>query len=104
MDYTEVILAVIGLCTTVVTVIVVPWIKSKIDNEKLQKNIALIDQYVKAAEQLLGAKTGEEKKNLVISLLKSKGVVVDENMEAIIEASVYSLGKIADAVTEEISK
>jgi len=104
MDYTEIIVSAIGLCTLIVTAIVVPFIKSKIDDSKLAKNVSLVYQYVKAVEQLCGAGGGAEKKAKVIQMLKNAGVIVDENLETIIEAAVYSLNEIVSAATTTSDK
>lgn len=99
MNNTEVIVALIGFCTTVITAFLVPWIKAKTDSKKFENLRTLINGYVDAAEQLLGAGTGQKKKELVVSWLTKNGITVDNNVNAIIEAAVYSLNKIIDEVT-----
>ena len=98
MNYTEIILAVIGLLATVITSLIVPLLNAKLKNEKLANAIAKIDKYVEAAQQIFGTGSNEAKKEMVITLLESEGITVDASLNAIIEASVYSLIKIADQI------
>ena len=47
---------------------------------------------VKAAEQIYGSKTGQDKKEYVVSFLRSKGITFDINeVSALIESEVYKL-------------
>ena len=47
---------------------------------------------VKAAEQLFGSKTGQQKKDYVVAFLLSKGIVFDvDEVTALIESEVYRL-------------
>ncbi len=52
MDYTQIISAVIALISALVSAFLIPWIKTKIDADKLQTIRAYVEIGVKAAEQL----------------------------------------------------
>lgn len=75
----------------------VPWLK-----EKHLHNI--VKNFVQAAEKLAesGAISKESKKDKVIELLESKGITVDDTVNAFIESCVKELDVITSVVYEEI--
>ena len=92
MDYTQIISAVIALISALVSAFLIPWIKTKIDADKLQTIRAYVEIGVKAAEQLYDAKDGPEKKAYVLSFLAEKGITFDsEVVDKLIEATVLQL-------------
>lgn len=92
IDYTELIQAFIALLATIITTFLIPYIKKKFSIETLEELKKWVGVAVNAAEQLYGSKTGQQKKDYVISFLLSKGIVFDETeVEAMIEAEVYKL-------------
>ena len=99
IDITQIVIALIGLLSTILTGFAVPWLKSKIDinNGKVTENQAymiklVINTAVKAAEQLYNSDAGKEKKAYVIDLLKEQGIDVDlPEIDAAIEAAVLEL-------------
>ena len=92
IDYTDLIQAIISLLAVVITGFLVPYLKTKISKEKFEKLKDLVSVAVKAAEQLYGSKTGQQKKEFVISFLISKGINFDvDEVTALIESEVYKL-------------
>ena len=92
MDYTQIIAAVIALISALVSAFLIPWIKTKIDADKLQTVQAYVEIGVKAAEQLYAASEGDKKKEYVISFLEGKGIKFDvETVDKLIEAAVLQL-------------
>jgi len=92
MDYTQIISAVIALISALVSAFLIPWIKTKIDADKLQTIRAYVEIGVKAAEQLYDATDGPEKKAYVLSFLAEKGITFDsEVVDKMIEATVLQL-------------
>lgn len=92
MDYTQIISAVIALISALVSAFLIPWIKTKIDADKLQTVRAYVEIGVKAAEQLYTASEGDKKKAYVISFLAGKGIKFDvETVDKLIEAAVLQL-------------
>lgn len=91
-DFTPIFEAIITIVSLVLTGIVIPYIKQRIGEEKTENLKKWVSVGVKAAEQIYGSKTGQQKKEYVVSFLLSKGIVfnVDE-VEAMIEAEVYKL-------------
>ena len=92
MDYTQIISAVIALISALVSAFLIPWLKMKIDADKLQTVRAYVEIGVKAAEQLYTAAEGDKKKAYVISFLAGKGIKFDvETVDKLIEAAVLQL-------------
>lgn len=92
MDITKIIVAVIGLLSTLLTVFLAPYLKTKLDSEKLKKLGELAKTFVLAAEQLIGKEKGEQKKALVQGWLKEKGYDVSlDEVNSAIEAAVKEM-------------
>lgn len=99
MDVTRIVVALIGLLSTLITSFLIPLIKSKIDSNKADKIVYWINVAVNAAEQLFPESgSGECKKeyvnDFVNSVFNKLGMSVDEQVISnMIEASVFNLGK-----------
>lgn len=92
IDYTELLQAIIALLATLITTFVIPLIRKKLTAEKTEELKKWVGVAVKAAEQLYGSKTGQQKKEYVLNFLLEKGVVFDASeVVAMIEAEVYKL-------------
>ncbi len=92
IDYTEIISGIITVLSAVVTTFLIPYLKEKLSQEKLQKLNYWVKIACQAAEQIYGSKTGKQKKEYVVSFLLSKGIVVDiDEVTALIESEVYKL-------------
>lgn len=92
IDYTELLQAIIALLATLITTFLIPYINKKLSAEKVEELRKWVEIAVHAAEQLYGSKTGQQKKEYVISLLNSKGIKFDvDDVEAMIEAEVQKL-------------
>lgn len=92
MDYTQIISAVIALISALVSAFLIPWLKTKIDANKLQTIKTYVEIGVKAAEQLYAATDGEEKKGYVINFLAEHGIRFDvSTIDQLIEAAVLQL-------------
>lgn len=92
----KIILAVIGLLGTIITVILVPYLKSK-TTEKQRDNIyTIVTLAVSAAEQIyFKPGEGKKKKEYVINYLSSKGIKLTiEDLNIFIEAAVKELNLI----------
>lgn len=92
IDYTQIIQAILALMATLITTFLIPYINKKLSAEKVEELQKWVEIAVHAAEQLYGSKTGQQKKDYVISLLNSKGIKFDvDDIEAMIEAEVQKL-------------
>ena len=100
-DYTFIFELIITLISTVISCFIIPQLKNKLNEEKRQKLLYWTGVAVKAAEQLFGSKTGQQKKEYVVAFLLSKGIVFDvDEVTALIESEVYKL----TAETQEKSR
>ena len=77
----------------------VPWLKEKRIYETIKK-------LVKAAEKMAESNMIEkvDKKVTVVKLLQDKGIVVTEEIDALIESAVKELDIIVDTTITEIKK
>lgn len=93
IDITSIVNAVIALLAAVVSTFLVPWIKGKVEAQKLEKIMDWVTIAVSAAEQIYNESgMGEKKKQYVLDFLEDKGLTVDINsVDAMIEAAVYGL-------------
>ena len=86
MDYTQIISAVIALISALVSAFLIPWLKTKIDADKLQTLRTYVEIGVKAATD------GAAKKAYVVNFLAEKGIQFDvETIDKLIEAAVLQL-------------
>ncbi len=92
IDYTELIQALIALVSVLITTFLIPLLKKKLSAENLEELKKWVSIAVNAAEQLYGSKTGQQKKEYVLSFLMEKGIVFDAaEVATMIEAEVYKL-------------
>ena len=64
IDLTPIVEAIVALVAAVITAFVIPWLKGKIDADKLEEIELWVTVAVEAAEQLyVGSGRGAEKKN-----------------------------------------
>jgi len=84
MDITPIIEAVLALAATVVTVIVIPYIRSKTTAQQQAEINGWVRIAVSAAEQIyVGSGRGQEKKAYVINWLAEHGVTVAQFGQAV---------------------
>ena len=93
IDITPIVNAVIMLAAALITTFLVPWIKGKVDEQKLDKMLRWVEIAVEAAEQIYKESgMGEKKKQYVLNFLKSKCYAIDtESVDAMIESVVYGI-------------
>lgn len=92
IDLTPVLQAVVSLSATVITVIFIPYIKSKVSAQKQEQLQLWAKIGVAAAEQVYAAGSGEQKKRYVLNFLESQGFKVDANtLSTLIESEVKHL-------------
>ena len=96
-DFTQLMEGIISLASVLITAVLVPFIKSKMDNTKQATMAEWVKVAVSAAEQIYnGPGRGEEKKDYVLDFLFNKGFRFDVEsvnvaIDALIEASVREL-------------
>ena len=96
----EIILAIIGLLSAILTGVLVPYYRSK-TTEKQRDNIyTIVRLAVQSAEQIFfQAGSGERKKEYVLTYLNNKGIKIDkEDLDIFIEAAVKELNLIQEGL------
>lgn len=93
LNITEIVVAIIGLAASVITTVVVPYIKQKANSETYSQIQFWTTIAVEAAEMIYNQSgKGAEKKAYVLQFLQSKGFKVDEDsLDKVIEAAVLEL-------------
>ena len=105
MDVTQLVIMIIGLCVALCTAVVIPALRNKYGQDKIDKALATIETYksiaeiaVKAAEQMGltmgwdGQKKLQEAMDYAEKKLVDMGIVYDETaLRKEIEAAVYAI-------------
>lgn len=93
VDITKIVLGILTILAGIAEIYIIPWIKTKIENEKLVKIIDTIDTLVAAAEQIAerDGYNSAWKKQHVKEILEKNGYTVDETIDDFIEAAVIRL-------------
>lgn len=97
IDLMPVITGVITLVSALLTVFAVPYVKSALSADKLERLSTWVKVFVHAAEQLfIGSGRGREKLQYVADMLRKKGYTIDvddttDAVRAMIEAAVLEL-------------
>lgn len=104
IDFTNIFELILSIVSVIVSCFLIPWLKEKLSAEKLNKLVTLVRIAVEAAEQMYDSGTGQQKKEYVMQFLLSKGIVFDEEeIDAIIESSVFQLPEWLEAQLVEES-
>lgn len=93
IDITSVVVAVIGLLSTIVTAVLVPYFKSKTTREQRDNIYFWAKIAVEAAEKIYkDAGQGKAKKEFVKQFLADHGIVLDEaQVDVVIESAVLQM-------------
>ena len=96
IDLTPIVQAIIAIVVTVASMYLIPFIKSKVENEKLSQIIMWIETLVACADQIYERHQGAEKKAYVIERINA--ILAQHNLhldlraiEDLIEAAVLKL-------------
>lgn len=96
-DVTFIILKlVVSVCAVLVTVYLIPYIKTLREDKRYAQALDIVQTAVKAAEQSLKNETGEFKKSEVLSFvcqwLEKNGVKIEmSQLDRLIECAVYQM-------------
>lgn len=92
-DYTLLFEGVLTILFALVTMYVIPWIKTKVSAEELTEIIKRVKIAVQAAEMIYKESgMGEAKKAYVRTFLEDKGIRYDERqIDSMIESAVLEL-------------
>ena len=108
LDLTKLAQAVISLAAGIVSLYLVPWLRSKLTNEQLSKAKSWVQIAVFAAEKLYGAGNGDKKLAYAEEILRKHGIRLDTaTLKAMIDAQIKEMENmepfyLADAKVEMI--
>lgn len=92
----EVLRLIVLLAVFVVTCYIIPWMRGKIGQDRLDAVTGWVNTAVLMAQQVYYAKTGAERKAIVVDLLKdilmAKNISIsDRQLDMLIEAAVKAM-------------
>lgn len=98
----EILKIIFAICSVLITVYLVPYIKAKLSDAKYENLLAVVDTAVRAAEQVFhkGEKKGPIKKAEVLKFMhewleKNKIKITEEQLSQLIECCVWDLNQEA---------
>lgn len=93
MDITQIVVALIGLLSAVVTGFLIPVLRSKLTDHQQMVFTSVVKAGVYAAEQIFGADgIGKEKRHFVEKYLQEKGYEINnDDVDIAIESAVKEL-------------
>ena len=92
LDLTKLAQAVISLAAGIVSLYLVPWLRSKLTNEQLSKAKSWVQIAVYAAEKLYGAGNGDQKLAYAEEILRKHGIRLDTaTLKAMIDAQIKEM-------------
>ena len=102
MDMTNIVAALIGLLFTIITTFIIPWVNTKIKNERVKTAINVAIQVVQAAQELnitgelekMGLSKAEYAWSEAKKALSAKNISIDDDeLKAYIKSAVTELRK-----------
>lgn len=92
VDITPIAGVLVSLAFTFASVMIVPWLRSKLDAQEMETLLRWAEIGVAAAEQIYAMNEGKQKKRYVQGFLESKGYTFNAvDIENAIEAAVLRL-------------
>ena len=109
LDLTQLAQTIISLAAGIVSLYLVPWLRSRLTNEQLTKVKSWVQIAVYAAEKLYGAGNGDQKLAYAEEILRKHGIRLDmATLKAMIDAQIKEMENmepfyLADAKVEMIA-
>ena len=92
LDLTQLAQTIISLAAGIVSLYLVPWLRSKLTNEQLSKAKSWVQIAVYAAEKLYGAGNGDRKLAYAEEILRKHGIRLDTaTLKAMIDAQIKEM-------------
>ena len=109
LNLTQLAQTIISLAAGIVSLYLVPWLRSRLTNEQLTKVKSWVQIAVYAAEKLYGAGNGDQKLAYAEEILRKHGIRLDmATLKAMIDAQIKEMENmepfyLADAKVEMIA-
>ena len=92
---------IVGIVSIVLTGVIIPLIKSKLDTDKLKKAQFIVREAVQAAEQIFEHGDNDRKYEYVVACLEKAGIKLKkETVEMFIESAVRVMKEFAEISAE----
>lgn len=92
---------IVGIVSIVLTGVIIPLIKSKLDTDKLKKAQFIVREAVKAAEQIFEHGDNDRKYEYVVACLEKAGIKLKkETVEMFVESAVRAMKEFAEISAE----
>ena len=92
---------IVGVVSIVLTGVIIPLIKSKLDTDKLKKAQFIVREAVQAAEQIFEHGDNDRKYEYVVACLAKAGIKLKkETVEMFIESAVRAMKEFAEISAE----
>lgn len=92
---------IVGIVSIIVTSIIIPLAKSKLDADKLKKAQFIVREAVQAAEQIFEHGDNDRKYEYVVACLEKAGIKLKkETVEMFIESAVRAMKEFAEISAE----
>ena len=92
---------IVGVVSIVLTGVIIPLIKSKLDTDKLKKAQFIVREAVQAAEQIFEHGDNDRKYEYVVACLEKAGIKLKkETVEMFIESAVRAMKEFAEISAE----
>ena len=92
---------IVGIVSIVLTGVIIPLIKSKLDTDKLKKAQFIVSEAVQAAEQIFEHGDNDRKYEYVVACLEKAGIKLKkETVEMFIESAVRAMKEFAEISAE----
>ena len=96
-----------AILSLIIATIVIPWIKTEMIPFLKEKRLyKIVSIGVNAAEKLAESTnmSGFDKKKYVLNYLRSKGIVITEEIDAFIEAACYDLDLVTGTIKDQFNE
>ena len=95
---------IVGIVSIVLTGVIIPLIKSKLDTDKLKRAQFIVREAVQAAEQIFEHGDNNRKYEYVVACLEKAGIKLKkETVEMFIESAVRAMKEFAEISAEIVS-
>ena len=102
IDLTPLVQAIIALAASAITAFLIPWLRQRFGNEKLEKIKAWVEIAVLGAEKLYGAGRGDEKLEYAEAFLAQHNIKLDTaELIALVNAEIKKMEQ-AEIVVEPV--
>lgn len=103
LDLTPILEAVIALAASAITLFLIPWLRERFGNEKLEKARGWVEIAVYAAEKMYGAGKGAEKLEYAEAFLAQHNIKLDTaELIAMVNAEIKKMEQAEIPILEPV--